>query len=635
MINSLHVAQTGLFAARTTVDNVMNNIANENTEGYKKRVVDLSELAHIDSVNSGRGVSVGNTVRITNTYMYDNLIQEESKNAYYGELDTMLSDIESIFFETDMSGFSSDLDRYFQAIEDLRANPYDSISRNNFENQAQILVDDLKNLYQGIEDRELVSRNSLDDSVDIVNGILGDIGKVNEQMLQQVVPSNDLLDKRDQLEKELSMYINIEVDRTNDYELKIGGLTAVRYNTNIHALNVVNEFTPQTDKYVNDANETSTIGPNGFNSADDTITYHFDNTYEITVKHGANLLDASGTPLTNNDLYGNGDNTNFVVDEDNYVIALAYEINNHHDLPSHIEVKNGIYSFEQNTNKQYTLDVDGNKIYRTAPLDNEYLVVESIIPGEDGRFEGRIVVDDADAATQTKIEVNANEIRSLKGSDDTHIEIFDEEVHLTSGSLRAITENLTTTNTYNEFTKYRDSLDAFAQTLSDISDSYLRKDDGSYTYGQKSTDLNTTSSLVVEKIGLFSGSDVESLVFNKNAVNDLSLQDLDYLATLQWKDDISFDGRAQDGKDTDGTSFSKFYQTLLVEVSSAKESNDFLQETQLAVTMSLSSSYDKLVKVDKDEEMINLIKFQAAYEANAKMITVADEMLQTLLGMKR
>jgi len=71
-----------------------------------------------------------------------------------------------------------------------------------------------------------------------------------------------------------------------------------------------------------------------------------------------------------------------------------------------------------------------------------------------------------------------------------------------------------------------------------------------------------------------------------------------------------------------------------VQVSSDKENVDYLKETQKAVKESLQLTYDKVVKVDKDEEMVNLIKFQAAYEANAKMITVVDEMLQTILGLK-
>ena len=36
MLNSLGVSLSGLNAAKTAVENVSNNIANENTPGYKK-----------------------------------------------------------------------------------------------------------------------------------------------------------------------------------------------------------------------------------------------------------------------------------------------------------------------------------------------------------------------------------------------------------------------------------------------------------------------------------------------------------------------------------------------------------------------------------------------------------------------
>ena len=422
-----------------------------------------------------------------------------------------------------------------------------------------------------------------------------------------------------------------------DYELKIGGLTAVRYNTNIHALNIVEDFIPQTDKYVDSA-DNSIIGPSGFNSAGDEITYIYNNTHDVTVTYWAQLSNGA----TYADVYGpsyTGPDTPtdpFVVDGDNYVVALAYEINHHEDLPSHISAQNGIYSFDTNDgNQQYKLDTEGNKVYAPVPTENNYLVVESIIPGEDGRFEGRIVVNDNDAVGgETKVEVNPNEARSLIGSDDTHIEIFDEEVVISRGGMRAITENLQTDNANNKFTQFRDALDDFANALSDMSSQYLEGNDGSYVYGRKAVEINTEPDYITHDLGLFSGSNVETLRFNLDAATNLSQGDLDYLATFQWKDDIGFDGLAQDGMSSEGTSFSKFYQTLLVDVSASKESNDFLLETQTAVTMSLTSNYEKMVKVDKDEEMLNLIKFQAAYEANAKIVTVVDEMLQTILGMR-
>ena len=106
------------------------------------------------------------------------------------------------------------------------------------------------------------------------------------------------------------------------------------------------------------------------------------------------------------------------------------------------------------------------------------------------------------------------------------------------------------------------------------------------------------------------------------------------MGTIQWKKDVEFDGFAQDGSSVYATSFSEFYQEIRVNISSDKENNDFLLEAQDAVKQSLQFSYDQLTKVDNDEEMVNLIKFQAAYTANAKIITVVDEMLQTILGIR-
>ena len=45
--------------------------------------------------------------------------------------------------------------------------------------------------------------------------------------------------------------------------------------------------------------------------------------------------------------------------------------------------------------------------------------------------------------------------------------------------------------------------------------------------------------------------------------------------------------------------------------------------------------YSSVSKVSIDEEMTNLIKYQTAYGASAKIITTIDQMMDTLLGLKR
>jgi flagellar hook-associated protein 1 FlgK len=52
------------------------------------------------------------------------------------------------------------------------------------------------------------------------------------------------------------------------------------------------------------------------------------------------------------------------------------------------------------------------------------------------------------------------------------------------------------------------------------------------------------------------------------------------------------------------------------------------------MVMRLSDIRDSISAVSLDEEMTNLIKFQSAYEAASKLISIADEMLETLLSVK-
>ena len=69
MLNTLNVSITGLNAAKIAVENVSNDIANENTPGYKIRVVQLDELAQTDSRFTGRGVSASHLIIPPSTSM--------------------------------------------------------------------------------------------------------------------------------------------------------------------------------------------------------------------------------------------------------------------------------------------------------------------------------------------------------------------------------------------------------------------------------------------------------------------------------------------------------------------------------------------------------------------------------------
>ncbi len=630
MLNSLHVSQSGLNAAKIQVENVSNNIANENTPGYKKRIVQISENAHLNSSITGNGVTTDSTYRTISKFMSDNILGENSKLENYEKLSTSLQNIETIFKETENSGLSADLNRYFQAVEDLRSNPNSEVFKTNAKNQGSILVSSIQNIYEGIETQERLEKNDLENNLEKVNNILNDIGDINAKMQKYNSTANDLLDKRDNLEKELSKYVKIDVSiEDNVYELKIAGQIAIGQNTNVRDLKVTEDFTSQKDKFTHkdasdnfvDAIKNSKDESTGVITArvldnEDKVSYKLENGLEVSVIIGEDVKDALGA---NVDLNGDGDFTNDTVTSANITRALVYKINNDEKISAVVQAYNGDYA------------TDSSGIKTTDDTQDNYLVLEAKTPGTDGKFMGRIsITEQTDATDSTTITSRASESKSIddstEGIDEVYVSMYDQKLSLSTGILKAQTDNLTSDSYNNKLQSYKDKLDNLAKTLSDLTDSYIKTGTDSYIYGDEATD----QSLGTESIlNLFSGNSVETLTFNVNNVNDLDQKDLDYLGTLQWKKDITFDDTGRK------SSFLEFFQEIKVAVSEDKENNDFLLETQKGIVNSLENSYQQITKVDKDEEMLNLIKFQSAYTANAKIVTTIDEMLQTLLGLKR
>lgn len=85
----------------------------------------------------------------------------------------------------------------------------------------------------------------------------------------------------------------------------------------------------------------------------------------------------------------------------------------------------------------------------------------------------------------------------------------------------------------------------------------------------------------------------------------------------------------------DGLPFAAAYERLVsalgLEGESTRSQADFFQ----AVVDQLTHMRDAVSGVSLDEELANLIKFQRAYQAAARLITIADELYETLLGIKR
>jgi flagellar hook-associated protein 1 FlgK len=79
--------------------------------------------------------------------------------------------------------------------------------------------------------------------------------------------------------------------------------------------------------------------------------------------------------------------------------------------------------------------------------------------------------------------------------------------------------------------------------------------------------------------------------------------------------------------------FAEFYAQLVGYVGSKTEEASRNWETEEAFFTQLINNRESISGVSLDEEMANMVLFQQAYEAAAKLVNLADEMFQTLLQM--
>jgi flagellar hook-associated protein 1 len=84
-----------------------------------------------------------------------------------------------------------------------------------------------------------------------------------------------------------------------------------------------------------------------------------------------------------------------------------------------------------------------------------------------------------------------------------------------------------------------------------------------------------------------------------------------------------------------GLTFADAYQRLVTSMGLEAEEASGHEAFYKGLVDQLTAMRDAVSGVSLDEEMTNLVKFQRAYQAAARLVTVADELYQTLLALKK
>ena len=114
-----------------------------------------------------------------------------------------------------------------------------------------------------------------------------------------------------------------------------------------------------------------------------------------------------------------------------------------------------------------------------------------------------------------------------------------------------------------------------------------------------------------------------------NSGDTITALEISKLATKK----VSFADLAT-GKISDQTLLAN-YSSYVTRVGADTQTAQYNSSLYGAMATDLRNQQDSNSGVNLDEEMTNLVRFQNSYKAAAKLITTADEMLQTILGLKQ
>lgn len=223
---------SGLMAAQQQLATTGHNIANVNTEGYNRQRVEQTTYTASSFGHNflGSGTFVQDVARVYSSFTYKEQLYNTTKlgaaNADEASLD-QLNEIMSFSGQAVMNS----IDRFYQAVNGITDNPSDLGLRSIALNQAEILASDFQSLEQNFNQLEEAVNGEISQIATHITDISRELGKINEQILGNYSSGstsgqpNDLLDKRDQLITELSQYTNVNTvtDKNGVMTVMIGG----------------------------------------------------------------------------------------------------------------------------------------------------------------------------------------------------------------------------------------------------------------------------------------------------------------------------------------------------------------------------------------------------------------------------
>ena len=619
IFNALGIGYSGLNASQVAINTTSHNIANANTDGYSRQTVITQVAPPINTIpgSVGNGTQVNQIARIFDQFTFNSYSSASADKSASDFTQSNLQQLSTYFPDLSGSGISEDLQSYYSQWQSLADNPGNSSIQTALAQQTQSVTQDVQGLYGQVTTLQSQLNDQLKTNIDEVNTLGQQIANLNSSISQiQSAPgvnANDLLDQRNTLELSLSKLIGATVSN--------GKATS---NTSVNA-NLIE------DK----GSDSVTVG--GFNIVDGS-TFHpivIDNTSSASGMYSLYYQRQDGTKLSmNNSIAGgqigailnlrgstldaSGNPTNGVLqgvkDQLNMFAAGL------------IQSTNNVYSQTPTTSMQS----NPMNVSPTTTITNSGMGVNK------GSFN--VIVYDASGNQVATRTINIDDLTTFGGTAGTDS---------IEGQINAQKDDNKDGNATNDVNSILSASSVNGVLSFNLNSSYATQgysfsiQDNLGSSGAYNSGTNFAGALGMNKF--FTGTNASNIALNSNLQSDptqisagVSPVSGDNQVATQMVQSQFENVNFKKGDSTTYTdTISGMYNMIATNVGTQANAAVAANGTITAKYNATQQQYNSVSSVSMDEEMTNLIKYQTAYGASAKIITTIDQMMTTLLGIKQ
>ena len=215
----LTIAASGLNTSQAQINTTANNISNVNTEGYSKQVVNTVASSALRCYQSygttGTGVEATSVTQRRDLYYDEKYWNNQSALGFFQKKEYYMNQIQDYYNENSSNaGFTNIYTKMFNSLSSLQGSPGDDTVRKQFISNAKQLTEYFNQLSTKLQDLQNSINDEIKTAVDSINSIAEKTAILTKQINvieQGGGRANELRDQRALLMDELSEIVDVEV----------------------------------------------------------------------------------------------------------------------------------------------------------------------------------------------------------------------------------------------------------------------------------------------------------------------------------------------------------------------------------------------------------------------------------------